>query len=85
MEWDEAKSDKNRAERGFGFEIVHEFDWTSAVVVEDDRKDYGETRLMAFGKAGELQLAIVYTERAGGIRIISVRRMHEKEARRYGL
>ena len=85
MEWDETKSEQNRAMRGFGFEIVYEFDWENAVIHQDDRKDYGEIRWRAFGWARQLRLAIVYTERPGGMRIISVRRMHEKEAKEYGI
>lgn len=85
MEWDAAKSERNRAERGFGFEIAYQFDWQHAVIRVDDRKDYGETRLRAFGWAGPYRLAIVYTERPSGIRIISIRRMHEEEAQNYGI
>lgn len=85
MEWDETKSEQNRVVRGFGFEIVYEFDWENAVIRQDDRKDYGEIRWRAFGWARQLRLAIVYTERPGGMRIISVRRMHEKEAKEYGI
>lgn len=85
MEWDEEKSEKNRRERGFGFEIAYEFDWDSAIYRVDARFDYGETRLRAFGRAGDRRLAIVFTHRDGDRRIISVRQMHEKEARRYGL
>ena len=84
MEWDEAKSEKNRAERGFGFEIADGFDWASAIVERDDRKDYGEVRYRAFGRAGELKLCIAYTLRGSETRVISMRRMHEKEARKYG-
>lgn len=85
MEWDETKSEQNRFMRGFGFEIAYEFDWENAVIRQDDRKDYGEIRWQAFGWARQLRLAIVYTERPSGMRIISVRRTHEKEAKEYGI
>lgn len=75
----------NREKRGFGFEIVEEFDWASAHIEEDLRKDYGERRFRAFGTAGDLKIALAFTLRGDDIRIISVRRMHDKEARKYGI
>ncbi len=85
MEWDEDKSQGNRKKRGFGFEIMEEFDWSSAHIEEDLRKDYGERRFRAFGRAGDLRIAVAFTPRNGDIRVISVRRMHDKEARKYGI
>jgi uncharacterized DUF497 family protein len=85
FEWDENKSAWNRAERGFGFDIVEIFDWDGAVVEDDGRKDYGERRRRALGYAGGRAVAIVFTERGSRLRIISVRRMHDKEANKYGL
>lgn len=85
MEWDEEKSERNRVTRGFGFEIAHEFDWSAAIVERDDRKDYGEIRYRAFGRAKALRLCIAFTVRGDETRIISVRRVHDKEARKYGI
>ena len=84
MEWDEEKSERNVRLRGFGFEIAYAFDWDSAVYQRDTRREYGEDRFRAFGEAGDLRLCIAFTYRNGERRIISVRRMHEKEAKRYG-
>ncbi len=83
-EWDEAKSRRCLEERGFDFSIVHEFDWGSAIVREDTRRDYGEPRYRAFGYIGEKLFAVVFTPRGGRIRIISVRRANRREERRYG-
>jgi len=85
FDWDETKSEWNRAQRGFGFEIVYEFDWETAVIERDERMDYGEERFRAFGRASGKPLFVAFTRRAKTIRIISVRRMHSKEARHYGL
>ena len=85
FDWDPAKSDWNRAHRGFGFEIIHEFDWETAVIERDERMDYGEERFRAFGTALGKPLFVAFTRRDNSIRIISVRRMHSKEARHYGL
>jgi hypothetical protein len=79
FEWDEAKSEKNRRERGFGFEVA-------ALVFEgavlewcDIRDEWGESRVVAIGSAENRILAVIYTDRDGVRRIISARRARDKE------
>ena len=43
-EWDEGKAQSNLQKHGVAFEAVYGFDWESALVLQDDRKDYGEER-----------------------------------------
>ncbi|MEX0582652.1 MAG: BrnT family toxin [Sneathiella sp.] len=83
-EWDDTKCETNRKSRGFGFEVIFEFDWDTAVVEEDVRRDYGEERFRAFGYAGDTLYAVAFTFRRNNIRIISLRRMRAKEGKRYG-
>lgn len=85
FEWDEAKNRSNRAKHGVGFEFVREFDWSRAVYRDDDREDYGEVRRLAFGFVGERAFAVVFVVRNARIRIVSLRRMHSKEMKKYGL
>jgi len=82
ISFDPAKNAKNIRERGFSFEDFSGFD-AEPVVIVDDRYDYGEVRYRAFGRIGGLGYCLVYTETATGIRIISFRRAHDKEMRRY--
>jgi len=56
--------------------------WT-AVVLIDDRHDYGETRYRAFGRVDGLGYCLVFTLKGAMFRLISFRRAHEKEMRRY--
>jgi len=84
-EWDEAKNQINQAKHGVGFELVREFDWEGAVFRTDDREDYAEVRRLAYGWVGPRAFAIVFVVRAERIRIISLRPMHAKERRKYGL
>ena len=84
-EWDEAKSRRCLEERGFDFSSVHDFDWASAVIEKDTRKNYGEDRFRAFGFIGDELVCVVFTPRGDRLRIISMRRMHRKEGVRYGL
>lgn len=85
FEWDEDKSEKCRQLRGFGFEVVYEFDFASAATIEDDRFDYGERRFISFGLIEEHGYSIVWTPRPPNIRIISARMAHKKELKKYGL
>ncbi len=85
FEWDPNKSAWNERVRGFGFELVYAFDFASARILIDDRKDYGERRFRAVGRIKGLPYMVVFTPRGTRLRIISMRRMHEKEARKYGI
>lgn len=85
FEWDPVKSEANHKKRGFRFDLAEDFDFSSAVIQEDTRKDYGETRYRAFGRIDGVAYAIAFTPRGKNLRIISMRRMHDKEADRYGI
>ena len=83
--WDEAKNAENRAKHGIGFEIVHRIDWSAATMREDVRFDYGETRHFVVVRMEEKPYYIVIVRRDGTVRVLSARRMHEREAGRYGI
>lgn len=51
----------------------------------DDRFDYGEERLVSYGRIEDAAVVVVWTERQGRRRIISMRRAHEWEMQRVGL
>lgn len=83
ISFDPRKNDRNIAERGLSFELVEEFEWDSALVVEDSRRDYGERRFQALGLiAGRLH-ALVFTPRAGHVHVISLRKANRREIRGY--
>jgi len=42
--YDPAKNSKNIAERGLSFDMVAQFDFDTAIIEADTRKNYGETR-----------------------------------------
>ncbi|HZK98341.1 MAG TPA: BrnT family toxin [Caulobacteraceae bacterium] len=82
-EWDDAKSERTRRDRGLPFELaVLLFDGPIMVRV-DDRIDYGEVRLLAVGDVGGVVLTCVYTEKGDRRRIISLRRASRKERDAY--
>jgi uncharacterized DUF497 family protein len=83
ISFDPRKNERNIAERGLSFELVEEFEWDSALVVEDSRRDYGERRFQALGLiAGRLH-ALVFTPRAGRVHVISLRKANRREIRGY--
>ena len=50
---------------------------------EDDRRDYGETRYIAWGLIDRERFCLVFADRAGTVRAIGLRRAHSKEFKRY--
>ena len=48
-EWDERKNGLNAEKHGVTFEESEEFKWDLAVVIPDERRDYGEKRYLAYG------------------------------------
>lgn len=82
--YDTAKNERNIALRGLPFDLVADLDWESANITEDTRKAYGEARFIAYGYIGHRMHVIVYTPRAGGIRVISLRKANSREVKEYG-
>jgi hypothetical protein len=49
IEFDPEKNARNIELRGIAFEEAELFEWESAVIIPDTRRDYGEPRFRAFG------------------------------------
>lgn len=77
--WDENKRLKNLANHGVDFRDLEGLGWEAALVFEDRRKDYGETRLIAMAPLGARLHVVVYVERGGEGRIISARKANSRE------
>ena len=79
FEWDQAKSDRNLAERGLPFDLAMAmFDGPTLEMV-DAQRDYGEMRVKAIGVVRGLCLVCVYTDRPDCRRIISLRLANRRE------
>ena len=83
ISYDPGKNEKNIVERGISFERAAEFEWSSALIVEDSRKNYGEPRFQALGFIGERLHALVFTPRVGQVHVISLRKANRREVKRY--
>jgi uncharacterized DUF497 family protein len=83
FEWDEAKSSRNRAERGFGFDYACRIFAEPVIEEEDRRRDYGERRIVATGKIGPEVFVVVFAWRGNRRRIISARLAKRRERDAY--
>jgi uncharacterized DUF497 family protein len=81
--YDSAKAAANLAKHKVSFATAENFDWTTALVVEDDRFDYGERRYVAIGLIGRRLHVMVFTQRGASVRLISLRKANRRETRRY--
>ena len=81
--YDPAKRTKTLAERGLDFEdAVHVFAGAT-ITLEDDRRDYGETRYQTYGWLNERLVALVWTPRGEARHIISMRKANEREQEKF--
>jgi hypothetical protein len=87
--WDPAKSDANYRDRGFDFAFASLIFGGPTLEREDTRRDYGERRIIAIGRAMGFELTVCYTDRPGPVgdtvsrRIISARRSNRHERQAY--
>lgn len=65
------KNADNIRDRQLSFDFVAKLEWSSAVVVEDVRKDYGERRFRVFGCIKNRLYAVVFTPREDAVHVIS--------------
>lgn len=79
FEWDEAKSEWTRRERGVDFATAARIFEAPVQTTPDERRDYGEERIIAIGEVDGAVLVVVYTDRSGVRRIISARPANRKE------
>lgn len=82
-EWDEEKNRSNLRKHGLSFEdaaIVFE---GPCVTFEDDRFYYGEPRYVTLGLLQGRLIVIAHSPRAGGSRIISMRKGNRREQEIY--
>lgn len=83
FEWDEQKNRRNRRNHRIDFATAALI-WQGFVVERtDDRFEYDEDRIVAFGALGARVLAVVYTWRGDTRRLISARKATTDEREAY--
>jgi hypothetical protein len=83
FEWNEAKSSRNRVERGFDFDYACRIFAGPVIEEEDRRRNYGERRIIATGKIGAQAFVVVFVWRGNRRRIISTRPAKRSERDAY--
>ena len=85
--FDPAKDVANMAKHGVSLTEAAGFEWGTAVVWPDTRRDYGEARMVALGYIGLRIMALVFVDRPPEQpterRIISLRKANSREVKRY--
>jgi uncharacterized DUF497 family protein len=81
IEFDDAKDAANRAKHGLSLALGAVVIANPIGEVMDDRQDYGEPRINAFGLIASRLFACTYTMRGEVYRIISVRKASRQEQR----
>lgn len=74
---------QNQRERGLAFEKAADFDWETALYIEDTRIEYSEQRFIAMGYLGSRLHVICFTPITHGVRVISFRKANKREVKRY--
>ena len=85
--FDPAKDAANLAKHGFSLLDAVGFEWETAVVWPDTRRDYGEPRMVALGYIGLRIMSVVFVDRPPEQpterRVISLRKANSREVKRY--
>lgn len=85
FEWDEEKARENQRKHRVSFEEgITVFSDPFSITIDDPNHSTDEQRYVVIGTSEKGRVLVVsYTQRAGGIRIISCRRATRSERRQY--
>ena len=85
--WSEAKNTANSRKHGLKFELAALLFRSPTLEEDDDRYDYGERRVRAYGKIKGRLMVCIYTDRhvdGRSVRwIISFRKANQREVRKF--
>lgn len=57
--------------------------WDTLLAKKDDRKDYGEKRMIGYALIDDRLYCVVFTDRGSERRIISLRKANQREVKYY--
>ena len=83
FEWDERKRRANLTKHGIDCEAAKLIFDRLTVEFRDDRQDYGEERMGAYGEVLGVVLFVIYTRRGAVRRLISARKAGTDERNSY--
>ncbi len=80
--FDPRKRDEALLARGLNFEDAALVFAGTTLELEDTRKDYGETRMICFGKLEGRMVVVGYAPRGADRHVFSMRKANDREKRR---
>lgn len=83
IEFDGDKDIANRRKHGISLAAAADMDFDVALVIPDERRDYGEARFRAFGPIHGRLHVLAFTMRGSILRAISLRKSNARERDRY--
>ena len=83
ISFDPDKDKANIKKHGVSLAKAELMGWDEALTWQDDRRDYGETRLVALAPIADRLYCCVYVERGVDKRIISLRKANQREFDNY--
>jgi uncharacterized DUF497 family protein len=83
VEFDAPKDEANRRKHGVPLALAAAMDFDAALVIPDERRDYGEARFRAFGPIHGRLHVLAFTMRGVTLRAISLRKANPRERRLY--
>ena len=84
IDYDRAKRDMTIETRGLDMAQAGDVFAGKTLTVEDDRKDYGESRNITIGFLSGRMVVLAWTQRGNSRRIISMRKANDREQNKYG-
>jgi uncharacterized DUF497 family protein len=81
--FDPAKDLSNQTKHGHSLAEAQALEWDEALLWPDERRDYGELRMVALAPMGEHLFYVVFVDRAMARRVISLRKANKREFDRY--
>jgi uncharacterized DUF497 family protein len=83
ISFDPAKSHRNEVDRGLPFYLILDLEWSSALIKEDRRRDYGERRFQVLGIIHGRFHAMVFTQQHDKVYVIRLRKANDIEVKHH--
>ena len=83
FESDPTTDQLNLDNHGVSLGLASDLDWDAALLWIDDRRESGETRILALAPWTSILYYVAFVDRGNVRRVISLRRANRREVRRY--
>jgi uncharacterized protein len=81
--FDPVKNARNIRERDLSFQRAVDFDFETAIFTSDERREYGETRIVGVGCLDGRLHVLCFVETGADIRVVSFSKANMREANKH--